>query len=144
MTTHIKTCLICETQVETKVEAAPDWYHNDSGILLRIYCNEICRDYLIAATPDKSGKVWVEKSTQTLLNVSHSGFTKSVQILMGSIPRSFGKCRFHKRRIFWCPSLSLILITLSFSQYRLPGVPNNGIVPCIGMLTEEMLRRLGM
>lgn len=73
MTTHIKICPICGTEVETKVESAPDWYHNDSGILLRIYCNEICRDYLIAATLDKNGKVWVEKSTQTLLNLLDDG-----------------------------------------------------------------------
>lgn len=69
MTTHITTCPICGTEVKTEVESAPDWYHNDSGILLRIYCNEIRRDYLIAATLDKNGKVWVEESTQTLLNL---------------------------------------------------------------------------
>ena len=69
MITHITTCSICGIEVKAKVEAAPDWYHNDSGILLRIYCNEICRDYLITATPDNSGRVWVEESTQTFLNL---------------------------------------------------------------------------
>ena len=69
MTTHVTTCPICGIAVNAEVESAPDWYHNGSGILLRIYCNEICRDYLIAATLDKRGKVWVEESTQTLLNL---------------------------------------------------------------------------
>lgn len=73
MTTHITTCPICGTAVKTGVESAPDWYHNDSRILLRIYCNEICRDYLIAAALDKNGKVWVEESTQTLLNSLNDG-----------------------------------------------------------------------
>ncbi len=83
MTTHVTTCPICGTQVKAEVESAPDWYHNDSRILLRIYCNEICRDYLITATPDKSGKVWVEASTQTLLNLlnkeSRGFFSRAVR-----------------------------------------------------------------
>lgn len=83
MTTHITNCPICGTGVKAKVESAPDWYHNDSGILLRIYCNEICRDYLITATPDKNGKVWVEESTQALLNLlneaSREFFSRAVR-----------------------------------------------------------------